>query len=132
MVIIPFNLHFLLTDKFCSLGSIYVGRNVHREKTRTVDLAVCHWVTYKVAFRGCASLPLLFASAELPVPREVLGRGVLGEKEAGTLLALRVRNESSESHTNRVRHAEYTKKDVNLREERSMTADYFFFSNQFY
>lgn len=39
----------------------------------------------------------------LPVPREVLGKTGLGEKEGGTLLALRVRNESSESNTNRVR-----------------------------
>lgn len=40
-------------------------------------------------------LPLLFGSAELPVPREVPGRGVLDEKELGALLAFRVRNESS-------------------------------------
>jgi hypothetical protein len=31
----------------------------------------------------------------LPGPREVLGMTGLGEKEAGTLLAFRVRNESS-------------------------------------
>lgn len=33
----------------------------------------------------------------LPGPREVLGMTGLGEKEAGTLLAFRVRNESSVS-----------------------------------
>ena len=59
-------------------------------------------------------LPLLLGSAEFPVPREVLGRGVLGEKDAGRLLALRVRKESSESNTRVVRHSEQTKKDGNL------------------
>lgn len=51
-----------------------------------------------MAFRGCVSLlPLLFASIELPAPREVLGRAALGGKEVGALLAFRVRNESSVS-----------------------------------
>lgn len=64
-----------------------------------------HWITYKVAFRGCVSLlPLLFGSTEFPVPREVLGREGLGEKEVGALLALRVRNESSERNASTVRH----------------------------
>lgn len=55
-----------------------------------------HLTTYKVAFRACVSLlPVLFGSTGLAVPREVLGRGGLGEKELGTVLALRVRNESS-------------------------------------
>lgn len=76
-------------------------------------------ITYKVAFRGCVSLlPLLLGSTELPVPREVLGKGVLGEKEGGTLLALRVRNESSESNTYKVRYIKYTKKEGNQREEK--------------
>lgn len=90
--------------------------------------AVHRWVTYKVALRSCASLPpLLFGSAELPVPREVLGRGLLGEKAAGRLLALRVRNESSESNTCTVGRAEFTKKGGNLREERLIVADIFSF-----
>lgn len=51
-----------------------------------------------MALRGGRSLPpLLFGSTEFPVPREVLGRGVLGEKDGGRLVALRVRNESSVS-----------------------------------
>lgn len=66
-------------------------------RKRRRHLAGHAWLTYKVAFRGCVSLlPLLFGSAELPVPREVPGRGVLDEKELGALLAFRVRNESSE------------------------------------
>ena len=68
-----------------------------KKKNRIKHLAVHHWITYKVAFRGCVSLlPLLLGSTELPVPREVLGREVLEEKELGVLLVLRIRNESSE------------------------------------
>lgn len=56
------------------------------------------FLDFKVAFRGCVSLlPLLLGSTELPVPREVLGREVLEEKELGALLVLRIRNESSVS-----------------------------------
>lgn len=47
----------------------------------------------------------------LPVPREVLGKTGLGEKEAGRLLAFRVRNESSGSHMWRGRGVD-TQKDV--------------------
>lgn len=54
------------------------------------------FLDFKVAFRGCESLlPLFFGSAEVPAPREVLGKGELGENEVEALLALRVRNESS-------------------------------------
>lgn len=81
-----------------------MGRRVP-EKSRTIPLAH-RCVTYKVAFRGCVSLlPLLFGSTEFPV-REVLGREGPGEKEVGVLLALRVRNESSERNSTTVRHAE--------------------------
>lgn len=61
------------------------------------------FLDFEVAFRGGVPLlPALFTSAECPaaregpVPREGPGRGALG-KGAATLLASRVRNESSVS-----------------------------------
>ena len=95
----------ILTDSISPLQTLPILWKLFKwegkyTKNRIKHLAVHNWITYKVAFRGCVSLlPLLLGSTELPVPREVLGREVLDEKELGALLVLRVRNESSERNT---------------------------------
>ena len=75
----------VLTDSISSLQTVPILWELFKwegkytkKKNRIKHLAVHHWITYKVAFRGCVSLlPLLLGSTELPVPREVLGREVL-------------------------------------------------------